>query len=273
MGQPAKAFKLFCRMREEGVEPTSAGFNSILDMIARQLSQPEVLDAVLSDVVTGAAQDHVACALLIKASCSAGNIDNAMALFRQLRSRGMEREHAAMNALLLACARADLVTEAGEVFEDMRQSGRTPNSMAGGLLIKMFGRARLPAKSEEVVEALEQGFGPNLPPQVFASLIQAYSQNRWWHRAVDTFDRMSLVGAVPDAITYSITIQGCINLGQFDRALQIVKGASVRFQPEVLEGLLDAMHVKGRACKEQVAELRAFMVENGQQNRKPHSGH
>merc|ERR1719329_1075213 len=157
-GQPAKAFKLFCRMREEGVEPTSAGFNSILDMIARQLSQPEVLDAVLSDVVAGAAQDHVACALLIKSSCSAGNVDNAVALFRQLRSRGMEREHAAMNALLLACARADLVPEADEVFEDMRQSGRTPNSMAAALLIKMFGRARLPAKSEEVVEALQQGF-------------------------------------------------------------------------------------------------------------------
>merc|ERR1719326_389284 len=166
-------------------------------------------------------------------------------------------DHAAMNSLLLACARVDRVADAEEVFEDMRQLKIVPNHMTTSVLVKMYGRARMPDKAESVVEAIQHEFGvrPNL--QVYTSLIQALSQNKLWQRGLDIFSRMSRAGIEPDALTLATIVQGCINLGMFDHAMNLVKNASVRFQPEVLHNLFEAMERKG--CHSLAGELKVFM--------------
>jgi len=203
--------------------------------------------------------------MLIKACCGAGNIDEAMAFFRQIPVKGNGCDHTALSSLLLACARTQRVTDALEVVGRMRQLGVAPNHMTMPVLVKMLGRARMPDEAEALVATSQRELGvkPNL--QVYTSLIQALAHNKLGHRVLDVFSQMVSAGIEPDALTLATIMQGCINLGLFDQALTVVRQSSVRFQPEVLQNLLEAMRYKG--CQTGATELEALMSNHQDQER------
>jgi pentatricopeptide repeat protein len=260
-GEPAKALMMYHTMRKNGVEPTSVTFNSILDMAARQLTDPAILQSILDDMRSAnAAPDSVICAILIKASCSSGKLDNAIGLFQEMRTKGFQCDQVALHSLLLSCCQADRVADSEEIFAEMRRDRVAPSRNEATALVKMYGRARLPQKAESVVDILrvELNAKPNL--QVYAALIQAFAQNKMWRRSVDVFKKLPSYGIEPDAPTHATIIQGCAKAGDFETAMEVVRHATVRLQPDVLQGLLQAM-----TCKEHqhplARELDAIMRE------------
>jgi pentatricopeptide repeat protein len=225
-GDPVQAFALYREMRKVGVEPTSVTFNSVLDMVARQLSDPEHLQEVIDDMnATSRFPDVTSYSILIKASCNSGNLDNAIALYKQIRGQGIAFDQVAFNMLLLACSRADRVAEAEEIFNDMHKLGMTPTSVTTSIVVKMYGRAKMPNKAFEVFDLIEQGYGekPNL--YAYTCLIQACAQNRQVRRSWEVFDRMLRRGIEPDSVTYGTLIHGCVYLNKFDHAMSLVRHA------------------------------------------------
>lgn len=245
--EPAKAFKLYRKMRQDGVSPTSVTFNSVLDMVARQLSDPEILQSVLNDMRTAdSAPDAVSCSILIKASCGAGNVDNAMALFRQTRGKDLQCDQISLNLLLLSCAQTDRAEDAKEVLEYMRQLRLPPSSGAVDSLVKMYGRARFPAKAEALVDSTQREFGqkPNL--QVYTSLVQVLAQGKMWQRALDFSDRMARSGVEPTAAILATMIQGCIQLGRFGQVMDLVRRTAPRVQLDIPQGVLEQLRQAGQ---------------------------
>jgi pentatricopeptide repeat protein len=213
-------------MRKVGVEPTSVTFNSVLDMVARQLSDPDHLQEVIDDMnATSRFPDVTSYSILIKASCNSGNLDNAITLYKQIRGQGIAFDQVAFNMLLLACSRADRVSEAEEIFDDMHKLGMTPTSVTTSIVVKMYGRAKMPNKAFEVFDLIEQGYGekPNL--YAYTCLIQACAQNRQVRRSWEVFDRMLHRGIEPDSVTYGTLIHGCVSLNKFDHAMSLVRHA------------------------------------------------
>jgi len=150
-GEAAKAFNLYRQMRQEGVEPTSVTFNSVLDMVVRELSEPAILQSVLSDMdVSDAEPDAAVYTSLIKVSCEAGNVDKAMMLFRR-RKRFVSSQYIT-NFLLLTCAQQDRIEDSEEVFEHMRLLRVAPNNATRAMLVKMYSGTRMPGKAEAVVK-------------------------------------------------------------------------------------------------------------------------
>merc|ERR1740138_982441 len=69
--QPRKALELYRRMQEEGIEATSVTFNSVLDVVSRQLSEPKMLQEVIDDMCKASVvPDVVTYSILMKASCN-----------------------------------------------------------------------------------------------------------------------------------------------------------------------------------------------------------
>jgi len=262
----AKALKLYGEMRRDGVEPTSVTFNSVLDMVARQVSEPDILQSVLADMhASGAAPDAAVCAMLIKACCGNGNVDNAMTFFRQIHRKEVMHDHAAMNSLLLACSQLDRIEDAEEVFESMCQLWIAPSNMAMVSFVKMYGRARLSHKAEAVVDLIWRDFGTQPNPQVYASLIQALIQNKCLQRGLETFHKMTRSGIEADALTCSMIVQACIKLHQFDQALDFAQQTCVRIHPGLLQTLHEAMCHNGHHVL--AVELKKLMCQPHRRNR------
>mmetsp|Transcript_40062 Transcript_40062/g.74487 ORF Transcript_40062/g.74487 Transcript_40062/m.74487 type:complete len:901 (+) Transcript_40062:198-2900(+) len=224
--QPVKAFKLYRRMREDGVEPTSVTFNSVLDMVARQLADSTMLQEVLNDMSKAkSAPDVVTYSILIKASCNAGNLDNALALFNRVRKTGAMFDHVAFNTLLLAFSKADRLQEAEDIFQDMTKLKMMPTSVTTAILVKMYGRAQLPDKAAAVFDFIEYECGEKPDLFAYTCFIEACVQNRQVRRSWEVFDRMLRAGLVPDALAYTTAIHGCLQVCAFDHAMSLIRHA------------------------------------------------
>lgn len=287
--KPGKALDLYRRMRAENIEASSVTFNSVLDVVARQLAEPATLQEVLHDMQkAGIAPDAVTYSILIKASCSAGNVRNAISLFKNTLGHGLVFDQVAFNTLLLACSKEEQVHEAEEIFEEMRRQGLTPTHVTTSIMLKMYGKAKMLDKAETIARLMEEEYGmrPNL--FVYTCLIQACAQNKHVRRSWEVFNRMLLSGVEPDAITYGTVIHGCVYLNKFEHAMSLVRHAYLKpspeglelespfetqaiplarpvcLQPEVLQMLLAALRRKEQTALAE--ELQAIMDEN------PHAG-
>lgn len=235
--QPHKALEIYRRMQREGVEANSVTFNSILDIVGRQLADISVLHEVMNDMCkAGVVPDAVTYSILIKASCSGGNIQNALSLFRQFQSNGLVFDQVAFNTLLLSCSKAEQVADAEDIFNEMRRLGMTPTHVTCSIMVKMYGRAKMLDKAIAVSEIVEKEYGqkPNL--YVYTSLIQACAQNKQVRKSWDIFNQMIQAGVEPDAITYGTVIHGCVYLNKFSYAMSLVRHAYTLPWRESAEG-------------------------------------
>jgi pentatricopeptide repeat protein len=247
VGEPAKALLLYRQMRKDHVQPTSVTFNSVLDLVARQLSDSATLQSVLHDMREAkVGADSVICAILLKACCSSGKIAQAMELFREIRGKCSQWDFVALNALLLGCSRNDKMEDADEVFQEMRRVRAVPNNMAATAMVKMYARARMPQKAESVIEILQHEFRVTPSLQAYANLIQAFTQNKMCRRSLDVFTHLSEAGIPLDIGTSTTIIQNCIELGEYDIAMELVRKSTVQLQPAMLQKLLEAMRSSQR---------------------------
>merc|ERR1719195_1650961 len=99
-------------MQHDGIEATAVTFNSVLDIMVRQLADPVQLQEVVDDMrAASIPPDVVTYSILIKASCNAGQVESALSLFRQLRRHGLAFDEVAFNTLLLACSKKEQLAE------------------------------------------------------------------------------------------------------------------------------------------------------------------
>lgn len=231
-GQPLRALKFYREMRERSIDATTVTFNSVLDIIARQLSEPQKLTEVIEDMrVADVAPDVITYSILIKASCNAGKLDNALMLFDQLRDGGLAFDTVAFNTLLLACSKAGRISDAERLFEAMCRLNMTPTNVTISILVKMYGRARALDKAIAAARWMEREHNeaPNL--FVYTCLIQACAQNGQVKRSWEIFNEMLRRGIEPDGITYGTMIHGCVYLNKFDCAMCLVRQAYLKAQP------------------------------------------
>jgi len=292
--KPHKALQLYKEMQRDGIEATTFTFNSILDIMVRQLADPVHLQEVVDDMhKADVPPDVVTYSILIKASCNAGQLQSAISLFRQLRSHGLAFDEVAFNTLLLACSKAEQLAEAEEILGEMRAIGMAPTHVTISILVKMYGKARMLDKAIELSEMVERehDMKPNL--HVYTCLIQACVRNKQIRKSWELFGRMLSTGMLPDAITYGTVIQGCVYHSKFEQAMALVRhayklndpsglcilqclglrgprdgsGTSLRreqpapLQTDVLKALLTGLKRKGQPS--QAAELQMIMAEHG----------
>merc|ERR1719343_649682 len=224
--KPHKALQLYQQMRREGTEATAVTFNSILDVIARQVSNPAQLQEIVDDMHRASVQPDVATySILIKASCNAGQVVGALSLFRQLRGRGLAFDEVAFNTLLLACSKAEMLTDAEEILAEMRAVGVAPTNVTVSIVVKMYGKARMLDKAIELSDMVEREYGMKPNMHVYTCLIQACVRSKQIYKSWELFGQMLRTGITPDAITYGTVIQGCTYHSKFDQTMALVRHA------------------------------------------------
>lgn len=233
--KPHKALQLYKQMRQQGTEATAATFNSVLDIMVRQLADPAHLQEVVQDMHEAKVPpDVVTYSILIKASCNAGQVESAVKLFRQLRSHGLAFDEVAFNTLLLACSKAEQLEEAEEILGEMRAIGMAPTHVTVSILVKMYGKAKMLDKAIDLSKMVERQYGmkPNL--HVYTCLIQACMRNKQIRKSWELFARMLWTGVLPDAITYGTVIQGCVFHNKLEQAMALVRHAYALEDPSGL---------------------------------------
>lgn len=183
------------------------------------------------------------------------DVDRALNLANEMKSRGIERNVHTYTALMNVCIKCNRYSMALETYKLMRSDGCIPNVVTYNTLIDVHGKmgawkeaiAVLSGMKSEGVEPVlrtyntlliacnmcsqpqeainiyhrmvEEGFQPN--STTYNALISAYGKSGQLDRVMEIFQEMMYRGCERSVITYSSLISACEKAGQWELALEL----------------------------------------------------
>jgi len=223
-----KVMALYTEMRANEVQPNTITYNTILNAFAQSGSMHRVT-ALLEDmkaISPCVEPDIVTYSTLIKGFCNTGNLDRALCIMKDMQSEGkIIPDEVMYNSLLDGCAKEHRLDDALVLFGDMKTSGVQPSNYTLSILVKLMGRCRRLKQAFSLVEEVSKKYKVKINIQVYTCLIQACFNNRQASKAVALHDQILEEGLVPDEMTYSALVKGCLQANLVDKAVHLVKCA------------------------------------------------
>merc|ERR1719265_815802 len=156
---------------------------------------------------------------MVKGFCNSGSLDRAMQVLRDMKASGKyEADELMYNSLLDGCAKEHRPDDALKLLGDMKKSGVTPSNYTLSMLVKLMGRCRRLNKAFTLVKDIRQEYGLKVNIQVYTCLIQACFNNKQAGKAVALHEQIIQEGLLPDEMTYTVLMKGCLQAGLNDQA-------------------------------------------------------
>lgn len=248
-----EAIKLFCEMRELGVQFDSATLVSVLSACADTgalelgswLHECVKSNTINLDVILGTAlinmyakcgnlskarevfdlmKDHnvVAWTAMISGYGIHGYGKEAIDLFRLMINRGICPNEVTFIAVLSACAHAGLIQEGRKALAMMKDYGVTPGTEHHVCMVDMFGRRGLLSEAYQYIKDL---FPVQPAPAVWTAMLGACKVHKNYDLGVEIAD--SLFAAEPDNAGHFVLLSNMYALaGQVER-VEMVRNSMI----------------------------------------------
>merc|ERR1719446_951038 len=192
--------------------------------------------ALLQDMKSSsppAEPDIVTYSTIVKGYCNSGSLDRALEIFKDMQSDGkFTPDEVLFNSLLDGCAKEHRPNEALKLLDDMRSTGVTPSNYTLSMVVKLMGRCRRLNQAFTIIEDVSREYGLKVNIQVYTCLIQACFNNRQPAKAVALHDQIISEGLMPDEMTYSALVKGCLQAGRVDHAVRMARCAHGLAEPK-----------------------------------------
>mmetsp|Transcript_58723 Transcript_58723/g.109970 ORF Transcript_58723/g.109970 Transcript_58723/m.109970 type:complete len:850 (-) Transcript_58723:43-2592(-) len=227
--QHDKVVAIYKEMKARGIACNTITYNTMLNALARcgmMHEVPQLLED-MRDSDPPVQPDIVTYSTIVKGYCMAGDVDRAFALLKEMKKgNAVTPDEVLYNSLLDGCAKQSRVEEALGLLEEMKAQGVVPSNYTLSILCKLLGRARRLDQAFGMVQTFTQQYGFKANIQVYTCLMQACIHNRQCHRVLALHDEVVRTGScTPDEKTYTVMLRGCLQAGQAEKALAVVRCA------------------------------------------------
>jgi pentatricopeptide repeat protein len=240
------------------VTPDEVLVNCLLDACVRLRNIPRLTQVLEQFKSTGVVPSLHACAMLIKAYGHSRRLDKAWALWRELTvDRKVTPSEEVFASMVDACLASGDLENAIAVFREMKHvlSEFSRGQVVFSALIKAcVQRKQVPMAMEIYEEMRDVSFACS--KVTYNTLIDTLVKQGDLEKATGIFKDMSLKNVTPDLITYSTLIKGHCSRGCLEQGLQLLGLMQRRgISPDaiVFNSILDGCaHKQMRALTEQV---------------------
>jgi pentatricopeptide repeat protein len=245
-------------MRRTKVTPDEVLVNCLLDAYVRLRNIPRLVEVLEEFKSTGVVPSLHACALLIKAYGHSRRLDCAWALWRELSNERKTRPNEEVFASMVdACLAAGDLENAVAVFREMKDVlndfPRSPVVFAA--LVKACLQRKQTKLALEIYEEVQEiSFTCNRV--TYNTILDILVRQGDMDKASSVFQDMSLKAVTPDLISYATLIKGHCSKGCLEQGLQLLGLMQRRgISPDaiVFNSILDGCaHKQMRTLTEQV---------------------
>merc|ERR1719389_734082 len=224
--QTERLFAVYAEMCERGVPCNTVTYNTLLDACARCGCMGRAPELVTDMRAAGVTPDTITYSTLVKGHCFSGDIDEAFAVLKEMRTEGnFKPDEILYNSLLDGCAKEHRLQEALELYATMKSEGVRPSNSTLCTLVKLLGRARRLPQAFGIMEELctTGGLRPNI--QVYTCLMTACVDNGQLERALQLHDEVIGAGCQPDQKMYNMLVRSCLRSGSLAKAVQVARCA------------------------------------------------
>merc|ERR1719335_1967141 len=170
--------------------------------------------------------DTVTYSTIIKGFCRSGSLDRALAILKDMKADGnFAPDEMMYNSLLDGCAKEHRPNDALKLLDEMRKSGVAPSNYTLSMMVKLMGRCRRLKQAFSILEDISREYGLKVNIQVYTCLIQACFNNRQAGKALAVHDQMIKEGLIPDEMTYSVLVKGCLQASLVGKAVELTRYA------------------------------------------------
>ncbi|KAI8474968.1 MAG: hypothetical protein J3K34DRAFT_465323 [Monoraphidium minutum] len=150
------------------------------------------------------------------------NVDRAMELLGEMRTRGVERNVHTYTALMNVCIKCGKMPAALEIFSNMRAERCTPNVVTYNTLIDVYGKLGQWDRALGVIKLMRsEGVVPAL--RTYNTLIIACNMCSQPREALAVYQELLGENFTPNSTTYNALISAYGKLGQLDKVLEVYK--------------------------------------------------
>ncbi len=211
-------------------------YNALLDCCVK-CAQYERMSGIYEDMLRAAAAeqckenadsvepDLITYSTLIKGMCRSGQMRKAIALYEEMRHKGLELDEVVFNSLLDGCVKCDCpFKESERIIADMNNLKIRFSNYTYSILIKLYARNRVADKALAVLDDMKKnGVTPGVI--VYTCLLQVCIKNKMTDRAIELFSQMRESKVQPDKTAYNTIVNGCVFSGRLAAACSILSQA------------------------------------------------
>merc|ERR1719301_420400 len=219
-----KVLALYEEMKEHQIQANTITYNTILNAFAQGGAMhrvPELLEDMRA-ANPPVEPDIVTYSTIVKGFCNAGNLDRALKVLKDMKARGVHSPDEVMyNSLLGGCAKEHRPDEAVALLQDMKKYNVAPSNYTLSMLVKLMGRCRRINQAFIMLDDISKEYGLRINIQVYTCLIQGCFNANQAGKALALQEKIIREGLVPDSMTYTVLVRGCVQGGLLDKAVEL----------------------------------------------------
>lgn len=270
----AEALRLFKEMINRGIQSDNIGFSSAISACAgvqalvqgRQIHAQSVVAGYSEDLSIGNAlvslyarcgrlqdaylsfdkidaKDNISWNGLISGFAQSGYCEDALQVFSRMNQAGVEANLFTFGSAVSAAANVANIKQGNQIHAMMMKTGYDLETEASNVLITLY--AKCGSINDAKREFLEM---PEKNEISWNAIITGYSQNGFGSEALNLFDEMTLLGVMPNHVTFLGVLSACSHVGLVNEGLYYFK--SMRKEHDLvpkLEHYACAVDLLGRA--------------------------
>jgi pentatricopeptide repeat protein len=195
--------------------------NALVDMYAKC----GLIDKALEVCESLSLQNVVSWSTIIAAYAHDGQFHEALICFERMKSAGIAPNVVTLICALKACGNAGAVDSGKQIHEDIVSRGWFgKDPMLTNALIDMYAKCGMLVRAKQVLEQL-----PNRDLVAWNALIAGCAQQRDGGEALKCFERIQNEGLSPDAITFQCLLMACNYAGLLGEAQAIFNDMSKKY--------------------------------------------
>ncbi|KAM6562466.1 hypothetical protein CsatB_022464 [Cannabis sativa] len=196
------------------------GYDLILDILGK-MKQMETMMMILQEMGTRNLVTLNTIAKVMRRFAGSGKWENAVKVFDEMGTYGLEKNTESMNLLLDTLCKACKVEQARGIFLELKPH-ILPNAHSFNILIHGWCKIR---RVEEAYWTIQEMKGHGCRPCVisYSTIIKSYCGQQKFDNAYEMLDEMRVEGCPPNIVTYTTVMSSLAKSEKFDEALQIAK--------------------------------------------------
>ncbi|TKY68975.1 Pentatricopeptide repeat-containing protein [Spatholobus suberectus] len=201
-------------------------------------------------LAAGLAPDNVTADVAVRALCSAGRLDHAVELFKELASKHCSPDPYTFNSLVKHLCKSRALSTVYCFIDEMRDKFHIkPDLVTYTILIDNVCNGKNLREATRLVSVLhEEGFKPDC--FVYNTIMKGYCVLSRGSEAIEVYNKMKEEGVEPDLVTYNTLIFGLSKSGRVTEAKKLLSVMAEKgyFPDEVTyTSLMNGMCRKGDA--------------------------
>lgn len=249
-----RAADVFSTMRKEGCTMNTVLYTTLIKGFSRGGQVDQAMDVYEQmRAERNVAPDLITFSILIKATCDADRLEDALNLLKSMLARGLKPDEVVFNNLLTGCVRQANAELGKRLYTDMVATGIKPSNATFSILIRLFHQCKLLEEAIDILRVEPAKHKLNVEPRVFLQLIQSCIRERQGRRAVEAYE-LFMGYSMPTASAHGSILATCVKLNMYDTASEILALAAAKGGRVNAEDATSILEGAVRKRKTQIAE-------------------